>query len=88
MSSMFAFRAPYDGSVDRLTFVCSFLLAGVSFHLLSVCIKNRNGVQANRTFGKHDHALDAMHDLSSVIFCKIVISFKLRLFGVNIYLFR
>lgn len=75
MPSMLTFRTPNNSFANGLTLVGSFLLRSIFFHLLSVRVVYRNWIKANGTFREHDHAFDAIHNLESVILCKIMVAF-------------
>ncbi len=77
---MLAFRAPNHCFIQRFSFVSRLLLSRILFHLLCVCIENRNGVQTNGTSRKHYHALNAVHNLDPVVFCKVMVTFEFGLF--------
>ncbi len=87
MPSMLAFGAPHHCFVQSFSFVGRLLLSRILFHLLSIRIVNWNRVQANGTSRKHDHALNAVHDLNPVVLCKVMVAFEFWLFWVDIYLF-
>ncbi len=87
MPSMFAFRAPHHCFVQRLSFVCRLLLSRILFHFLCIRIVNWNRVQANGTSRKHDHALNAVHDLNPIVLCKVMVAFEFWLFWVDVDLF-
>lgn len=87
MSTMLTFGAPNNSFIDGFTLVGGFLLRSVLFHFFSISIVYRNWIKTNGAFGEHDHAFDAIHNLDSVVLCKIMVAFEFWLFGVDVDFF-
>ena len=88
MTSMFTLWAPYNSFIDRFTLISGFLLSCIFLHFFCVCIVNRNWIKTYGTFGEHNHTFNTVHDLKSIVFSKIMITFKFWLFSINIDFFR
>lgn len=88
MTSMFTLRTPDNSFIDWLPFICCFFLSRILFHLLCVCIVDWNRIETDWAFWKHNHAFNAMHDLGSIVFRKVMISLQFWLLWINIDLFR
>jgi hypothetical protein len=80
VTSMLALWAPRNSLVNWLPFVRRFLLGSILFHFLCVRIKDGNRIETNGASWKHYHTLDAVHDLNSVVLCKVMVAFEFWLF--------